>query len=56
MDRFLKRPAPSGSHSSSLAKKPKVSDKQGNISASFRAKEFGSDISLRVGETVLQTL
>ena len=49
MDRFLKRPAPSPSGSNSspssspLAKKPKVSDKQGNVSASFRAKEFGSD-------------
>ena len=45
MDRFLKRPAPSPSpsspSSSPLAKKPKLSDKQGNVSASFRAKEFG---------------
>ena len=44
MDRFLKRLAPSGSNSSPssspLAKKPKVSDKQGNVSASFRAKEL----------------
>ena len=56
MDRFLKRPAPSSSgansspSSSPLAKKPKVSDKQGNVSASFRAKEFGSDFYDSGGE------
>ena len=50
MDRFLKRPAPISTVSSTnrstlapAAKKPKVSDKQGNISASFRAQEFGSN-------------
>ena len=47
MDRFLKRPAePNTSSSSSsnalpVAKKPKVSAKQGDISAVFRAKQFG---------------
>ncbi len=53
MDRFLKRPALSGSNSSPssspLPKKPKVSDKQGNVSGSFRAKEFGSDFYKSVG-------
>ena len=50
MDRFLKRPAPTSTDSSPprctlspASKKPKTSDKQGNVSVSFRAKEFGPD-------------
>ena len=48
MDRYLKRPLPTSTDSSPsrcalspAPKKPKISDKQGNVAVSFRAKEFG---------------
>ena len=43
MDRFVsKRSAPSPTVSTRVSKKPKVSDKQGEKSADYRAKEFGA--------------
>ena len=44
MDRFLKRPTPAvdtSSVNSNPSKKPKPSAKQGDVSAAFRAQEFG---------------
>ena len=45
MDRFLKRPAASDPPSpvSGPCKKPKLNAWQGDVSASFRAQEFGAN-------------
>ena len=53
MDRFLKRPTPAvdtSSVNSNPSKKPKPSAKQGDVSAAFRAQEFGRNFYVSGGK------